>query len=976
MSEEQQLRGQLIGREQEMVQLDQALARVSGGARWTVEVVGERGIGKSRLLTELSGLAQTRGFLVLEGRAAEFEQDIPFGVILDALNDYVGSLEPHVVRALDAEALQDLASIFPSLAGLAGGEASPSVNANRYRLHYAIRALLERLARAQPILLALDDLHWADDASFEVIAHVLRRFNGPLLVGLAFRHAPARLAAALDTNSRSGLASRLVLAPLSREEALALLDPGIDAATGEELYLESGGNPFYLEQLARADRNPGRSVSIVPRDEAWTAPPDVVAAVGEELGRLSHDQRRLLEAAAVAGESFDPWLIAAIVERDEREALAALDELLEKDLVRPTAVPRSFRCRHPIVRRVVYDSAPGGWRIGAHARAAAALASRGAAGTELAHHLALSASIGDELAIAQLLDTSRAIAPRAPLTAGRWMLSAARLLPPGDLERRVVVLADAGASLTSGGGFAEALASIDEALALAPIEQLELRAALIAKRAEARRRGGQGFTPRSQLELALQSLEDRDDQTALAVRLELAMDSYWRGEFASVQTLAADVLAAASDRGDALLTSIAASLSSLASARQQQPAEAICQLGKAQDAAARLTDERLAERIGLSHYLGEAALQLEDADDAIAHVRRGFEVARMTGQEATARSWIGIEVYALLLKGQAAQAASLAAEWIDRAALAADDWRMIWLVAADSFAALRTGAVERALASANEMVTRSDRSHPDTVLPLLARLHLAGALYAAGDAAGARAELRPLDANANWWLLDLNCAHGWETLIRAELALGDLQAAQRAASRAEARALGSRLPQQTAAVRCAAAAVKLARGDARAAVEDAGAAGRLAESASNPLLAARCRVQAGVALIALGDRDRGVAEIESAEVALSACGALREADAAARELRRAGRRVTRPGTHQQPGGLPGLSSREREVANEVATGKTNREVAATLFLSEKTVESHLARIYAKLEVHSRAALATIVAREAAASGAGMKEARR
>jgi DNA-binding NarL/FixJ family response regulator len=93
------------------------------------------------------------------------------------------------------------------------------------------------------------------------------------------------------------------------------------------------------------------------------------------------------------------------------------------------------------------------------------------------------------------------------------------------------------------------------------------------------------------------------------------------------------------------------------------------------------------------------------------------------------------------------------------------------------------------------------------------------------------------------------------------------------------------------------------------------------------------------------------------------CGATREADAAARELRRLGRRVTRRPRRDDEGILSELSPREREVANEVAAGKTNRDIAATLFLSEKTIDSHLGRIYAKLDVHSRAALTAIVTRQ-------------
>ena len=962
----QQPTSELVGRGQEIVQLEEALTLVSTGSRRTVEVVGEAGIGKSRLLQELCRLADARGFLVLEGRAAEFEQDIPFGVIVDALNDYVGSLEPHLFRALDTQAVQELASIFPSLSVLAETDAIARADASRYRVHYALRALLERLARRQAILLALDDLHWADAASFEVIAHVLRRFNGPLLTGLAFRHAPSRLAAALETSSREGFASRLEPAPLNRTEARALLDPGTDPALREELYLESGGNPFYLEQLARADRYPSSPVPLATphRDEVWTLPPGVIAAIRQELARLSSDRRRLLEAGAVAGESFDPSLLAAIAEVDEQETLVALDELLEVDLVRPTAVPRSFRFRHPIVRRVVYDAAPGGWRIGAHTRAAGALASRHAGGTELAHHLARSASVGDQRAIAQLIATSRSTGPRAPLTAGRWLLSAVGLLPPGSVERRVALLAEAGALLTSGAAYDEALASLDEALSAAPRDHVELRAGLIAQRAQARRRAGHPFTSRSELELALQSLEDRSDETGLSVRLELAMDRYWHGDFANVRTLAAEVLTVAAEREDAPIISLAASLTSLANCREQNLSEAVDYMDRAQAAFAGLPDERLAEHLYLTHYIGEAALQLERADDALALGRRGFEVARMTGQGAAARSWIGIEVHALLMKGQAAAAARSAEEWIDPQALATDDWRMIWLVGADSLAALRTGASEHALASANEMLMRSERTHADTALSGLARVHLAGALLASGDPSGARAELSPLDTDASGWLLDLNCAQGWDTLVRAELALGDLQAAEGAVSRAERRAPDARLRQRTATVRCASAAVKLAAGDPCAAAEAAEDAAAFAEAAANPLLEARCRAQAGAALAALGDRDRGVAELESAEATLSACGARREADAVAHELRGLGRRVARAGRREQTAGLSTLSSREREVANEVAMGKTNRAVAATLFVSEKTVESHLARIYAKLDVHSRAALATVIARDA------------
>ncbi|HEX6714884.1 MAG TPA: AAA family ATPase [Thermoleophilaceae bacterium] len=961
--------GLLVGRARELAELEQTLDRVQSGTQWAIEIVGEPGIGKSTLIAELGRRAEARGFLMLDGRAAEFESDIPFGAIVDALNDYVGSLAPAVLRGLDADVVEELALILPSLSTLSGERARPRAETERYRVHYAIRALLELLAKRQPVLLALDDVHWADAASFEVMAHLLRRFRGPLLAAFAFRHAPTRLVGALEATARAGFGSRLELAPLSAAEAAALLAPDLDGATRDALYRESGGNPFYLEQLARGPAGRSRAASARAElpGEAWAVPPGVVAAINQELTRLSGDRRRALDAAAVAGDSFDPWLVAAIAEQDEPAALAALDALLELGLVRPTAVPRSFRFRHPIVRRAVYDAMPGGWRVGAHARAVASLASVHASGSELAHHVARSASIGDEHAISLLVDAARAAEPRAPLTAGQWLLAAARLVPRADRERRVLLLGEAAASLTSGGGFGEALASLDEALSLAHADRSGVRADLIAKRAEARRRGGRPFDSRPELEQALESPAGREGPAGIAVRLELAMNRYWEGDFAEVHGLAADALASAQAGEDSLLICLSASLGSLASSYRNRADDAFAQFRNAQAAYSALPDERLAERVYLSHYITEAALRVEHADDALANVRRGFEVARMTGQDATSYSWSGLAVYALLLKGELHEAARVAADAIDPADLATDDWRTIWVLAADSLAGQWTGQRERALASAREMITRAERSHPRTCLIGLARVQLAAALSAAGDPAAALAELVGLDCDESRWLLDLNCGHGWEVLIRARLAAGDVSAAGDAAATAESRVDSTRLPQRTAALRNARASVLLASGDAKAAADTAEDAVQVAEQTRNPALTGRCLAQSGAAFAAAGQSDRGVGELERAERMLSTCGAVPEADAAARELRRLGRRVPRRARPDRGAGLAALSPREREVAEEVAAGKTNRNIAATLFLSEKTIESHLVRIYSKLDVHTRAALTGIVARQRAAS---------
>jgi DNA-binding CsgD family transcriptional regulator len=956
----------VVGRTRELAEIERALDRVASGTSWALELCGEAGIGKSHLLGEACRRAEGRGFLVLDGRAAEFEQDMPFGVIVDALNDYVGALGPAVLRGLDAETLGELASILPSLSGLASERAVATGGAQRYRVHYAVRALLERLAKTHPVLLALDDVHWADAASVEVLAHILRRFRGPLLVAVAFRRSPTRLIAALEASARAGFASRLDLPPLNPDEASALLGSELDAATHAAVYRESAGNPFYLEQLARsASRAPAPTTAAEGVGEIATVAPGVGALIAGELQRLGTEHKVVLDAAAVVGESFDAGLVAAIAEHDDRTALALLDELVDADLVRPASVPRSFRFRHPIVRRVVYDSMPAGWRVEAHARAAAGLSAAGGAQAELAHHVARSATPGDERAIVLLENAARAAAARAPLTGGRWLQAAARLLPAGERGRRVRLLGDAGALLTSGGGYGDALDSLEDALSLAPSDQANVRGDLVAKRAEARRRGGLPFDSRPELERALRPVRALEGATAFAVRLELAMNLYWHGDFAAVADLADELLAMARSEEDHLVVCLAAALGALADSYNGELDAARELLAEAHAAYGALTDERLAERIYITHYISEAALRLERNDEALSDFDRGAEVARATGQDATAGSWPGLATLALLLKGEVLKALTTAEEALDAAALSSDNWKIIWLLSPLSLAAFCRGDSARALASAREMVTRSERAHPKTVLPWLGQLRLGSALLAAGDPAAAAAELRVLDTEACRWLLDLDSACGWDTLIRAELALGNVAAAERTTEHAESRA--AQLPQRAATIRCARSALLLARGHEAPAAEASEAAVQLAEPAGNPLLSARCRIQRGLALAATGKPEAGIGDLKAAEHLLWECGAAREADAAARELRRLGQRVLRRPRSDHRVGLAALSPRERDVADHVAAGKTNREIAATLFLSEKTVENHLSRIYSKLDIHSRAALAAIAAREGAGS---------
>ena len=461
-----------MGRDREIAHLERALDELASDQLRVLEISGEPGVGKSRLLVELTRRAEGRGWLVLDGRATKFERDVPFGVVVDALNDRLAGLEPSLLRSLDEETVRELAAVLPSLAARVDGPSADRSGAERYRTHYAIRALLEGLVRIQPTVLMLDDLQWADDASIEVIGHLARRFRGPLLAALAFRRAPPALAAVTTAAERSGRAERLNLAPLAARDADALLAGALDADTRAVLYAQSGGNPFYLRELAQAalggepaagQRSASRSAAGGPP----AAPGGVVAAIDDELSGLSSSAREVLDGAAVAGDEFEPELVAAIADRSDAATLGALDELLAAELIRTTAVPRRFRFRHPIVRQTVYEGMPAGWRLGAHSRAAAALQAAGAPPAARAQHVERSAAVGDEDAITLLLAAARASAEAEPRASGSRILAAVRLLPEGaGSALRRALLREAAAAFAAGDAHRDALAALEEALTL------------------------------------------------------------------------------------------------------------------------------------------------------------------------------------------------------------------------------------------------------------------------------------------------------------------------------------------------------------------------------------------------------------------------------------------------------------------------------------------------------------------------------
>ena len=566
----------LVGRAEELVVLDGALADLVRGEWKAVELVGEPGIGKTRLLAELAGRADHQGHLVLSGSASELERELPFWVFVNALDDYVRGLDPRLLNLLDVDVRADLGSVLPSLSPLVHRDAA--LPRERYRAHRAVRELLERLTATRPLVLILDDAHWADPASVELLGSLLRRPpDAGVMVALAARpeHLPPRLKAELDRAHRTDTLTRVTLRPMTRAEADEFLGPSFDPVIASSLYDESGGNPFYLEQLARGLG--AETVPAVPGPSlvGQEVPSAVAESLAEELAYLSPLARLVLRGAAVVGDPFEPELAAAAAATAERLVLEAVDELLQRDLVRQTGVPRRFRFRHPLVRRAVYESSPGAWRLGAHERSSEALAARGASAIERAHHVERFARQGDANAVRTLREAGEAAAERAPASAAIWFGGALRLLP-GDtpVEVRVELLLARARALVATGQFADGHSALLDSIRVVPPESVALRVRLTTACSGLEHLLGRHEQAHDRLVRAFDVLADAGSAEAAALMIELAMDGFFHMDYDLMRSWAQRARDTAEPLGDRPLTAAAAAVLTFATAADGATAEA------------------------------------------------------------------------------------------------------------------------------------------------------------------------------------------------------------------------------------------------------------------------------------------------------------------------------------------------------------------------------------------------------------------
>jgi len=962
------LTGHFVGRADELGSLERLLDELARGHPGAVEVAGEPGIGKTRLLMEVAARAGARGYLVLSGAASEFENDLPFSVFVDALDEYVAGLEPGWLAVLDGAVQAELAHVFPSLSALARGR-QVSPQHERYRSHRAVRALLEHLARTRPLVLVLDDFHWADSASAELLGALLRRQPAAAVltaVALRPRQTPERLAITLERAHRSAAVARVGLGALTLDEARQLLGERFDAARAALLYQESGGNPFYLEQLARS---PMRAPPFTSAPEisltGLGVPAAVTASLAEELTLLSEVGRLVLEGAAVAGDPFEPELAAAAAATSEAAGMHAVDELLGLDLIGTTDVPRRFRFRHPLVRRAVYESTAGGWRLGAHERCAEALAARGASAAARAHHVERSARQGDLTAVAVLRQAGEETARLAPESAARWYSGALRLLPQTVPEQdRVELLLARSRASAAAGRFTDSHEAALEAVALVPGQASALNTTVATACASVERFLGRYEHAHARLVRALRLLPEPASVQRAELLIELTLNEFYRSRYEAMRDWAAPAVSAAKETGDAVLIAAATVMPAFADAMTGPTETARSRRTQAAALVDELSDDELSLRPDAAGWLAIAEVYLDLYAEADAHASRALALARASGQGDPLHRLYPVLPRVWYVRGKLAEAIELLDGAIEAARLLGSPPALAGNLFNRSAVALAVGDLDIALATAEESVELT-RDLDEGFVTAWAAVRLAGVLFETGQPDRAIEFLLGRAGGAELALIP----GGWrayclELLTRCWMSLDRPSEAGRAAALAEVMAAAVQLPLAATWADRAVAAAALDAGAAALAAERALASADAADAVGAPIEAALSRTVAGRALAEVGEKDRAVGELQRAAAALDACGAWRYRQSAERELGKLGHRPhrrTRPGKANRAG-IESLTGRELQVARLVVDRKTNPQIAAELFLSQKTIETHLRNIFHKMGVTTRAALARAVER--------------
>ncbi|MFD8499667.1 ATP-binding protein [Amycolatopsis sp. NPDC059657] len=926
----------LVGREKELGTIVEVVAERPA----VVLIEGEAGMGKTRLLTELAGRPELDGVRVLTGTCQPLRDPFPYGPILEALRslkDPLGPLSPvaGVLRPL----LPELAEILPP-------QPEPLTDPAAER-HLRFRAIRELLGACGPALLLLDDLHWADEDTRDLLRFIVSMMPPELAVVVAYR-------GPFGSSFRSAEHARVTLGPLDvsavRRLATGILDlPRVSDEFAAKLHESTAGIPFVAEETLRALKE---SAGSQPLGETLTdrllesleVPVLLREAMTERLDTLSAPAVKLARAAAVLGVPIEAKVIGRLAGLTGDDLRSALLVAMDGGVLGEVDEDR-YGFRHPLARKAVYDTISGPERTMLHGEALSALAG---------------------LPVPPVLQLARHARSAGRLDQWQHYAEAAadQATARGDTSLAIDVLQ----SLLAAGKLAEA----DVARLATKLSQIALRGFrrdVIATLEHVLEDPPHDPATRGTIRLSLGSLLVRTVGQLGRGRVEVEKAI---GELVDRPELAA--------RGINLLAQPIDGLTSLAwHQRWSRRVEDVFDQLTDPELRLALTVDRIASRAHTGD--GTAWAEFEALPEETSSVAERVQLARLWCNLADGQSWLGHLGRAdrLVTEGtrRAIDAGALYAAGLVRGTRVRLDWVTgRWDGLAEKAEALRdkysdlgpivqeTSLVLGALAAVRGEFAAAHRHLAETsvlapehgAIPVV--LSAAGVLVrvklATGDLAGAvtvaEEGMTVARRKGVWvWAADLvpAAAEAYAQDGRWDEADGVVEEFARGIE-------GRDAPAAEAALLAGRAALLAARGKHQAATVGFEQARERYAELPMPYPATGAQERAALSRLATGDRS-AIEELACAAESYERLGATRDAGRCRHQLRENG--AWAPSQRGRRGYGRELSPREREVARMLADGRTNREIADGLFLSPRTVEQHVAKVLRKLGARSRSDVA-------------------
>lgn len=964
-----------VGRTAELATVDEAAERARSGIPTAVLLAGEAGVGKSRLLAEASGRLRDDGWRVLTGECFELgTEGLPFAPLVDILRRLAATTTPAELDSYLGPARRELAWLLPEL----GDDEVAHGGASQAQLLERLVAMLGRLAQTRPLLLVIEDLHWADRSTLDLVAFLVRALRDlPILLLMTYRsdelHRHHPLRPLLTSWDRARSVRRIELRRLDRDEVAAQLGAILreppPAKLVDAVFERSAGNAYFAEEVLGIIQQ-GRPASDLPpllRDVLLT-----------HTEALTDASQALLRAASAAGTSVSEELLAAVVGLGAAEFSAALREIVERHLMVVDDVTFGYSFRHALTRDAVYHDMLPGERVQLHAAygealtASPHLAGR-AASAMLAHHWF--AALDLPRALVAAIDAGRQAESRAPADALRHFERALEVWPRvTEAERfagadQVEVLQLAASAAWYAGSLDRSLKLLDQALVEIPGGRDDpRRVAVLNARARALRDLGR----------------EAESFRVLTDALALVPPEPPSQSRAHVLAAMANTAVRLGQMEQSVRLSQAAVDAARAAGAPEQEADANVSLGFAWINLGSVDEGLEAIRTGLAKALELNALPI--ALRAYINLADALEgICRHTEACETARE--GLEL-AAQQSGTRAEEAYLAGNMAEPL-MRLGRWDEAYGIAATALHSDREGLFASTLLEivAQVAVYRGDYDEAGLLLGD-ANLSLAGEtdLQFTLPLAFIEAEIergcgRPDNAlrvideafgdddiwpRYRWPLVWLAARSVNEQRVRARDSRQQTSDTESSMDRWSKAA--DVLPADTAHARAYRALVAAERqGPARGDLQTWSAAVQTCREADDPFLVAHALLQLAEAYVATSDRAGAAATVrESLEIA-QRLGAAPLVTAATNLARRARLSLEPSEEVAVPANdtaldLLGLTERERDVLALVAAGRQNTQIAQALFISPKTVSVHVSNILTKLNVHGRVEAAALAHR--------------